>query len=126
MIAIASDSDPLNQLIGYDLSEVLEPDQVYRVPGGEDEPRVVENASRLIETDPGFDEIEKRIDAGDEFVVFESEDDLPDGAVPLVVIETTRALQRPELFFHCDRPETPRKRTRRIAALVPGNPASGS
>ena len=119
LIAIASDSDPLNQLIGYDLSEVLEPDQVYRVPGGEDELRVVENASRLIETDPGFDEIERRVEAGDEFAVFDSEADLPDGAVPLLVIETTRALQRPELFFHCDRPETPRKRNRRVAALVP-------
>ena len=119
LIAIASDSDPLNQLIGYDLSQVLEPDQVYRVPGGEDEPRVVQNASRLIQTDPGFDEIEKRVEAGDEFVVFESDADVPDGAVPLVVIETTRALQRPELFFHCDRPESPRKRTRRVAALVP-------
>jgi len=37
----------------------------------------------------------------------------------MIVIETTKALDKPEVFFHCDRPETPRRRTRRVAALVP-------
>ena len=126
MIAVASESDIANQLLALDLSQVLEPDQVYRVPGKGGSPEVVANASRLIETDVGFDEIEARVEKGQEFEVFDSDEQLPDGAVPLVVIEWTKALERPEVFFFCDRPESPRWRIRKVAALVPARQAPSS
>ena len=126
MIAVASNSDIANQLLALDLSQVLEPDQVYRVPGKGGSPEVVANASRLIETDVGFDEIEARVEKGQEFEVFDSHEELPDGAVPLVVIEWTKALDRPEVFFFCDRPESPRWRIRKVAALVPARQAPSS
>jgi len=120
LIAIATRSDTINQLMALDLSEGLEPDQVYRVPAASDSPTVVTDASRVIETDIGMDEIEKRVRAGQQFVVFDSETELPEEAVPLVVLETTRTFAQPKLFFYCDRPKSPRRRVRRIAALVPG------
>ena len=126
LIAIATRNDTLNELLAFDLSEVLEPDQIYRVRESGESPTVVSNASRVIDAAIGLDEIEKRVEQGEEFVLFDSEDEMPDGAVPLVVVEMTKTLDKPEVFFHCDRPETPRRRSRRVAALVPRsqNPAS--
>lgn len=119
LIAVVTTNDLLNQLLAYDLAEALEPDQVYRVPDGEGAPTIVKNASRLITSDVGLDEVQRRVASGHEFVVFDSEADLPADAVPMMVMETSRALDRPELFFHCDRSESPRKRVRKVAALVP-------
>ena len=56
--------------------------------------------------------------SGDEFVIFDGDDRLPTGAVPFVVIESTKSLGRAELFFHCDRPKSSSRRVRRVAALV--------
>ena len=125
LIAVASRDDAANQLLAWNLSDVLEPDQIYRVPGPPGALEVVENAGRPITTEVGFDEIDRRVKAGARFEVFGSPDPLPDGAVPLVVLETKRGLARPELFFYCDRKESPRSRTRRVAALVPAGSAAG-
>ena len=119
LITIATPDDAANQLLAWNLSDVREPDQIYRIPGPPSALKVVENAGRVIETDVGFDEIERRVEQGQEFEVFASGDPLPDGAIPLVVLETKRGLGRPELYFFCDRPKSPRHRTRRVAALVP-------
>uniref|UniRef100_A0A6J5ZDG0 Unannotated protein n=1 Tax=freshwater metagenome TaxID=449393 RepID=A0A6J5ZDG0_9ZZZZ len=119
LIAIATTDDALNQLFAYELSQALEPDQIYRVPGPENALEVVRNAGRLIRTDVGIDEVEKRIESGQEFAVFDSDAELPDGAVPLLVLETTRNLSHLDLFFYCDRPDSPQRRLRRVAALVP-------
>ena len=119
LVAIATPNDTLNQVFAYELSESLEPDQVYRVPGPKNALKVVEDAGRLITTDVGMDEIEARVAGGDEFVVLGSGSELPDGAVPFLVLETTKTLSRPEVFFFCDRPESPRKRVRQVVALIP-------
>ena len=126
LIAIATSNDTLNELLAYDLSEEMEPDQIYRTKESGEAPTVVSNASRVIDAAIGIDEIEKRIDAGEEFVLFDSEDEIPEGAVPFVVVETTKTLDQPEVFFHCDRPKTPRRRRRKVAALVPKSQASPS
>ena len=118
LITVASRDDSFNELLAFNLSEGLEPDQVYRVPAAEGTPTIIENASRVITADVGIDEIESRVEAGSQFAIFDSEEELPSGAVPMVVIETTRTLDKPEVFFYCDRPESPRRRTRRVAALV--------
>lgn len=120
LIAITTNDDAANQLLAYNLSDTLEPDQIYRVPSPPSALKIVENAGRVIETDVGFDEIDKRVESGQRFEVFDSGTPLPDGALPLVVLETKKGLNRPELFFYCDRPESPRRRSRRVAALVPG------
>ena len=126
LIAIATSNDTLNELLAYDLSQEMEPDQIYRVRESGEAPTVVSNASRVIDAAIGVDEIEKRIDAGDEFVLFDSEDEIPEGGVPFVVVETTKTLDQPEVFFHCDRPKTPRRRQRRVAALVPAGSSPNS
>lgn len=126
LIAIATSNDTLNELLAYDLSEEMEPDQIYRTKESGEAPTVVSNASRVIDAAIGIDEIEKRIDAGEEFILFDSEDEIPDGAVPFVVVETTKTLDQPEVFFHCDRPKTPRRRRRKVAALVPKGQTSPS
>jgi len=118
LIAAASEDDVRDQLLAYDLSETLEPDQVYRVPGADDGIEVVENAGRLIRADIPLDEFDRRIEKGAEFEIFESDEAVPKGSVPLMVIETSKAIDRSELYFACDRPKSPRRRTRRIAALV--------
>lgn len=118
LITVASRDDSFNGLLAFNLSEGLEPDQVYRIPAAEGAPTIIENASRVITADVGIDEIESRVEAGGEFAIFDSEKALPSGAVPMVVIETTKTLDKPEVFFYCDRPETPRRRTRRVAALT--------
>lgn len=122
LITVASRDDNFNELLAFNLGEGLEPDQVYRVPAAEGTPTIIENASRVITADIEIDEIESRVEAGNEFAIFDSEEVLPSGAVPMMVIETTKTLDKPEVFFYCDRPETPRRRTRRVAALVPADP----
>ena len=119
LILIATGNDALNQLFALDLSHALEPDQVYRVPDSEGSLMVVANPSRLIKAAVGIDEIESRVATGEKFVIFDSDTEMPVGAVPLMVVETTKALDRPEVFFYCDRPKSPRRRTRQVAALVP-------
>ncbi len=126
LIAIATNSDTLNELLAFDLSEVLEPDQIYRVRESGESPTVVSNSSRVIDAAIGVEEIEKRLEGGAEFVLFDSEDEMPEGAVPFVVVETTKTLDEPDVFFHCDRPKTPRRRKRQVAALVPQGPAAST
>ena len=121
VITAASADDIRDQLLAYDLSESLEPDQIYRVPGADAGVKVVENAGRVVRADIPIDELERRVEDGAEFQVFDSDDSVPEGAVPLVVIETSKSLDRSEVFFLCDRPKSPRRRTRRIAALVSSN-----
>jgi hypothetical protein len=123
LIAIDTPSDTLNQLLALDLSEGLQPDQIYHAQGAESSPTVVTSPSRVIDADISLEEIEKRVGGGQEFVLFDSEEDIPEGAVPFVVVETTKTLDIPEVFFHCDRPKTPRRRTRQVVALVPGDNA---
>jgi hypothetical protein len=118
LILVASSDDSFNELLAFNLSEGLEPDQVYRVPAAEGTPTIIENASRVVTADVGIGEIETRVESGQSFAIFDSGEELPPGSVPMVVIETTRTLDKPEVFFYCDRPETPRRRTRRVAALT--------
>ena len=118
LIAITTGNNSLDQLFAFDFSQALEPDQVYRVPDTEGSLTIVANPSRLIRADVGIDEIERRVEQGDEFVLFEGEAEIPAGAVPFMVIETTRTLDRPEVYFFCDRPDTPRRRTRQVVALT--------
>ena len=122
LIGIAStSSDPVrNQLYAYNLSAVLEPDQVYRVAEPGEELEVVVNASRVISASISMKELEKRVENGAEFQIFDSDDSVPKEAVPFVVIETSKSLDRSEVFFYCDRPKSPRRRKRHIAALVGG------
>jgi len=126
LIAIATPDNAFNQLFAYSLSSVLEPDQVYRTPGDEGELEIVKNPSRVIESAAEVSEIEDRVAAGDRFAIFDSEDELPEGALPFLVIERSRTLDRPGLFFHSDRPKSPRRRTRQVAALVPASRATGT
>jgi hypothetical protein len=100
----------------------LEPDQVYRVPDADDSLAIVENAGRLIETGVGMAEIESRVAAGQKFSLFDSDEEVPTGAVPMMVIETTRTLDKPEVFFYCDREKSPPRRARQVVALVPASP----
>lgn len=119
LVAIATSDDAFNQLFAYEMSEALEPDQVYRSPGPQNALEIVRNAGRLIRTDVDIDEIEVRVEAGQQFVILDPEAALPDGAVPLLVLETTKNLGHLGLFFYCDRPDSPRRRVRRVVALVP-------
>lgn len=125
LIAVATPDDSLNQLFAYSLSSVLEPDQVYRAPGEKDGLQIVKNPSRVIESAAEVSEIEDRVAGGDGFAIFGSEDELPGGSLPFMVIERSKTLDRPGLFFHSDRPKSPRRRTRQVAALVPAGKASG-
>lgn len=126
LVVIATGNDSLDQLFAFDFSQALEPDQVYRVPGPEDSLTIVADPSRVIEVGVGMDEIERRVARGDEFVVLGDDVQMPDGAVPFMVIETTRALDRPEVFFYSDRPKSPWGRTRQIAALVSADSVPGA
>jgi len=58
------------------------------------------------------------VEKGAEFQIFDSDEAVPKEAVPFVVIETSKSLDRSEVFFFCDRPKSPRRRTRRVVALV--------
>jgi hypothetical protein len=40
----------------------------------------------------------------------------------MMVIETTRTLDKPEVFFYCDREKSPPRRARQVVALVPTSP----
>lgn len=123
-IATTSSDYVRNQLYAYNLSAVLEPDQVYRVADPKGELEVVANASRIIRASVPMEEIESRVEKGAEFAVFDSDESIPKGAVPLVVIETSKTLKRSEVYFLCDRPKSPRRRTRHVAALLPAGSAS--
>lgn len=118
MVAMVSDDDTLNQLLTLDFAEVLEPDQVYFVPGGGESPELVSNAGRAIRADIPIDEMARRVASGSRFAVFGPDREIPSGAVPLLILETTRKRTRPEVFFACDRPRSPRNRERTVVALV--------
>ena len=119
LVAVTTPNALLNQFLAYDLSEVLEPDQVYRLPYAKGSLIAVENAGRPIKAEIGFDEMDARVEGGQKFQVFGSDEKLPDGAVPLVVIETNRRMEKAKVFFYCDRPDSPERKVRRVAALVP-------
>ena len=119
LVAMVSDNDTMNQLLALDLAEALEPDQVYFAPGSDHTPDLVVNAGREIRADVPLDVIAERVAAGHRFGVFDGDEGLPAEAVALLVLEETRRQTRPTIFFSCDRPKSPRGRSRRVVALVP-------
>lgn len=118
LVVLVSDDDTLNQLLAFDFAEVLEPDQVYFAPGDGTSHEIVTNAGREIRADVSIAEIAERVESGHRFAAFERGADLPQGAVPVIVIERTRRQTRPEVFFFCDRPVSPRNRERSVIALI--------
>ncbi len=86
-IALVSEDDTLNQVLSWQLAEVREPDQVYRLRSPSDvAPIVPTEATPLFHGVEDVAELERRIDAGQRMVVLERGRAAPDGTIAVASI----------------------------------------
>lgn len=124
-VMLVSPDDTLNQLLSVQLSESLEPDQVYRFPLPENRTEIVEPAGRVLlgghltPVDAG-----KRLAAGGSFEVFGPGDEIPADALAVASVDQPQSRGRIHIRLLSEshrRLTGPRAKT---VALVPGPDAA--
>ncbi len=124
-VMLVSPDDTLNQLLSVQLSESLEPEQVYRFPLPENRTEIVEPAGRVLlgghltPVDAG-----KRLAAGGSFEVFGPRDKIPEDALAVASVDQPESRGRIHIRLLSDshrRLTGPRTKT---VALVPGPDAA--
>ena len=87
-IVMASQDDTLNQSLSFQLSEIYEPDQIYRLRSPADQAPIMHStAMPLFESEESTGEIDRRLAAGDVMTVLEPGAGLPEGAMPIASIK---------------------------------------
>ncbi len=90
-VVMASEDDTLNQSLAFQLAEIYEPDQVYRLRSPVDKaPLMHSTAMLLFQSEDSVAEIERRLAAGEEMKVLEPGVAVPEGALPLASIKLRR------------------------------------
>ncbi|MBK8293559.1 MAG: cation:proton antiporter [Solirubrobacterales bacterium] len=87
-VIMASSDDTLNQSLAFQLAEIYEPDQIYRLRSPEDKaPLMHSSAMLLFDSQGSTGEIDRRLSAGDVMKVLEPGEQLPEGSMPLASIK---------------------------------------
>ncbi|MGK2956416.1 MAG: cation:proton antiporter [Solirubrobacterales bacterium] len=90
-VVMASEDDTLNQSLAFQLAEIYEPDQIYRLRSPEDQAPIMHSTAMLLfESQETVDEIDRRLAAGESMKVLEPGEQLPEGAMPLASIKQRR------------------------------------
>lgn len=123
-VVMASDDDTLNQSLAFQLSEIYEPDQIYRLRSPEDKvPLMHSTAMLLFDSQEATVEIDRRLAAGGEMKVLEPGEQVPEGSMPLASIKRRRGASPATIRMastHSDHLIGP---TARLVALTPAGSA---
>jgi NhaP-type Na+/H+ or K+/H+ antiporter len=124
-VVMASDDDTLNQSLAFQLAEIYEPDQIYRLRSPEDRAPLMHSSAMLLFGSPAETaEIDRRLAAGDTMEVLEPGEHLPEGSIPVASIKLRRGASPATIrmastdYKHLIGP------TARIVALTPAGGAS--
>ena len=118
-VILVSPDDSINELLAFQLAEVLESDQILRIDPGPDRTPVVRNAGTVF-SPGGLDRpaLGRLLAGGGRFEVLAARAERPEGAIPLAWLVESRGMKRPE--FRLDaRPRGRGSRTLRELVLVP-------
>ena len=119
-IVMASEDDTLNQSLAFQLSEIYEPDQIYRLRSPEDRAPIMHSTAMLLfASQDSTGEIDRRLAAGDVMKVLEVGEELPAGAMPIASIKVRRGASPASIRMastHNDHLFGP---TSRLVALTP-------
>lgn len=86
-IALVSEDDTLNQVLSWELADIREPDEVYRLRSPSDRaPIVPSEATPLFHDTSDAVDLERRLDAGQQMVLLERGQAAPEGAVAVASI----------------------------------------
>ncbi len=119
-IALVSEDDTLNQVLSWQLAEVREPDQVYRLRSPSDvAPIVPTEATPLFHGVEDVAEIERRIDAGQRMVVLERGRAAPEGTIAVASIREVDRRGRVSIRLQSDRGGRLHHSSSRVVALGP-------
>ncbi|MGK2932584.1 MAG: cation:proton antiporter [Solirubrobacterales bacterium] len=90
-VVMASDDDTLNQSLAFQLAEIYEPDQIYRLRSPVDKaPLMHSTAMLLFQSEDSAAGIDRRLAAGEEMKLLAPGEPVPDGAMPLASIKLRR------------------------------------
>ena len=119
-IALVSKDDTLNQVLSWELADVREPEEVYRLRSPYDvAPIVPTEATPLFHDVDEAAELERRLDAGQRMVVLEQGEAAPEGAIPVASIRLVERRGRATIRFSSDHGGRLQHPGSRIVALGP-------
>ncbi len=121
-VILVSPDDTMNDLLAFQLAEVLEADQVLRLDPGPDRTPVVENAGTVFRPG-GLDRpaLGRLLASGGRFEALVPGAGAPEGAIPLAWLVRSRGTKRPEFRIALS-PAMRRRSAVRELVLVPGDP----
>ena len=121
-IALVSEDDTLNQVLSWELAEVREPDEVYRLRSPSDvAPIVPTEATALFHGVEDAAELERRIDAGQRMVVLELGQAAPDGTIPVASFRPPDRRGRASIRLSSEHGGRLQHPTSRVVALGPAS-----
>ena len=119
-IALVSDDDTLNQVLSWELADVREPDEVYRLRSPSDvDPIVPSEATPLFHDSDDAAELERRLDAGQRMVVLERGQPPPEGAIAVASMREVERRARATIRFSSEHGGRLQHPGSRIVALGP-------
>jgi NhaP-type Na+/H+ or K+/H+ antiporter len=121
-IALVSDDDTLNQVLSWELAEDREPDEVYRLrsPSGTI-PIVPSEATPLFHETGESEDLERRIEAGQEMVLLDLGEAPPDGTVAVASIRNAARTGRSTIRFASEQGGRLHHPGSRVVALGPAS-----
>lgn len=122
VIAVVSADDTLNQVLSRELADSREPDQVYRLRSPFDAAPIVPTEATALFHDVGeVDELERRIDAGQQMFVLEKGAAVPEGAIAVASMGPTDMRTRPSIALASKRGGRLQDPSTRVVALGPAS-----
>ncbi len=119
-IALVSPDDTLNQVLSWELAEVREPDEVYRLRSPSDvAPIVPTEATPLFHGVEDVAELERRIDAGQRMVVLEPGQAPPEGTIAVASLRAANKRRGATIRLSSDHGGRLHHPTSRVVALGP-------
>ncbi len=119
-IALVSGDDTLNQVLSWQLADVREPDEVYRLRSPSDvAPIVPTEATALFHDVEDAADLERRIDAGQRMVALERGEAVPEGAVAVASIRPPKRRSRSSIRLASEHGGRLQHPDSRVVALGP-------
>ncbi len=119
-IALVSPDDTLNQVLSWELADVREPDEVYRLRSPADvAPIVPTEATPLFHDIGDAAELDRRIEAGQRMVVLDPGEATPDGAIAVASIRPPKHRRGATIRLSSDHGGRLQHPTSRVVALGP-------
>ncbi len=122
-VALVSEDDTLNQTLSGHMTGILDADQVFRLrtPTGM-LPIVATSATPMFGEGTTAAEIEKRVEAGEQMILLQPGEEMPEGATELASVKESRGPSPATVRLASDDPKRLHGPTAKLVVLAPPQP----